>query len=87
MPEVRQIIAEIPRRQCEMLAHYLHRHVEHESLRNLDPTMMAQAFLGMIFAYAIYHSLFEIELPDESEISAVVDLFVDIYIKGVTKVK
>lgn len=84
IPEVRQVSAQVPRQQREMLASYLHRQTETGQLRELDPSMMAQAFLGMLFAYAIYQALFDETTLDEETIRSRVDFFVEVFLQGVS---
>ena len=84
LPEVRQVAAEVPRQQRNMLASYLGNQVEGERLRALDASMMAQAFLGMFFAYAVYQVVLDESPPDEAQIEAIVGMFVEIFLEGVT---
>jgi uncharacterized protein YneF (UPF0154 family) len=45
--------------------------------------MLAQAFLGIFFAYAIQRSLFEEPPLGEQELKSVVELYVEIFLDGV----
>lgn len=85
IPEVRQVSAQVPRQQREMLTSYMRRQIETGQLRDLDPSMMAQAFLGMLFAYAIYQALFDKTPPGEEMIRSCVDFFVEVFLQGVSK--
>jgi len=84
LPEVRQVAAQVPRRQRRMLAGYLEDQVAAGRLKTLDASMMAQAFLGMFFAYAVYQVLLDEAPPDAAHIEATVGLFVQIFLEGVS---
>ncbi|MBN1147769.1 MAG: TetR/AcrR family transcriptional regulator [Anaerolineales bacterium] len=85
LPEVRQAAAQVPRQQRLMLANYLGNQVEAGRLKALDASMMAQAFLGMFFAYAVYQALLEEAPLDGAQIEAVAGLFVEIFLEGATQ--
>lgn len=78
-PEVRQVSAQMQWQQTAMLADYLDRQMQRGALRKLEPQLAAQAFMGMLFSYAIQQSLSDTAL-DESE--HVITSFVDIFLSG-----
>ena len=84
LPEVRQVGAQIQSAQRRLLAEYLTRQIEAGVLRPLAVEMMAQSFLGMLFAYAINLS-FEAPTggPDPAALRRTLDLFVDIFLQGI----
>jgi AcrR family transcriptional regulator len=84
LPELRQIIVQVPKAQRRMLAGYLSRLAEQGLIKPTDTEITAQAFLGMLFAYAVYQALEkETSSQDESEIHSIVETFVDIFLKGI----
>jgi AcrR family transcriptional regulator len=84
LPELRQLIIQVPQAQRSMLSGYLSKLAEQDLIRSLDPEITAQAFLGMLFAYAVYQTL-EIDPTSQSEtqIRSKVETFVDIFLKGI----
>jgi AcrR family transcriptional regulator len=84
LPELRQLIIQVPQAQRSMLSGYLSKLAEQDLIRSLDPEITAQAFLGMLFAYAVYQTL-EIDPTSQSEtqIRSRVETFVDIFLKGI----
>ena len=82
LPEVRQVAAQVPRQQRRMLANYLGSQIKQGKLKALDASMLAQAFLGMFFAYATYQALLDEAPPDETQIESIVALFVEIFLQG-----
>jgi hypothetical protein len=49
----------------------------------MDPDMMAQALMGMLFSYAIRLGLETDSLTDSVSVEAVVTQFVDILMRGI----
>jgi AcrR family transcriptional regulator len=82
-PEVRSASAQVPRQQRDLLAGYLRAQMERGYIRKADANMLAQAFLGIFFAYAIQRSLFEEPPLGEQELKSVVELYVEIFLDGV----
>nr|ABL59933.1 TetR/AcrR family transcription regulator [uncultured bacterium] len=84
LPEIRDIIAQVPLRQQKVLGQYLRHQIEQGVVRDMDPDLAAQAFLGMFFAYATSYLM--LAGPDRAEIplETVAALFVDIFVEGTT---
>jgi len=84
LPELRQIILQVPQAQRRMLAGYLAHLAEQGMIETTDAEIAAQALLGMLFAYAVYHAL-EIEASNQAkaQIHSKVETFVDIFLEGV----
>ena len=82
LPELRQAARQVPDHQRQMLAGYLNGHIQAGRLHPADPTLLAQAFLGMLFAYAINSALQEETPLDDAEIEQVVAFFVGIFLDG-----
>jgi AcrR family transcriptional regulator len=82
LPEIRDIIAQVPLQRQEVLGQYLRQQIERGVVRDIDPDLAAQAFLGMLFAYATSYLM--LAGPDGTEIplETVAALFVDIFVEG-----
>ncbi|MBN1889715.1 MAG: TetR/AcrR family transcriptional regulator [Thermoflexales bacterium] len=82
LPEVREVISQAPLQQRQMLAGYLRGQIERGVVREMDPELAAQAFLGMLFAFAINQGLLAGTLLARLPVEAVVEQFVDIFVNG-----
>lgn len=80
LPEVREVIAQPPARQRQMLGKYLRQQIERGVVRELpDPELAAQAFFGMFFEYSINRTLADPsapQIPPEDVVAQLVDIFV-----------
>ena len=83
MPELRPLIAQVPLQQRRTLAAYLARHTAQCGLRSFVPSLAAQAFLGMLFAYAVEQPLLDGELEAAVPLEDVVKVFVEIFLGGI----
>jgi AcrR family transcriptional regulator len=83
MPELRPMIVQAPLQQRRILAAYLERQAAQGHLRLPDPSLAAQALLGMLFAYAIQLPLLEDQPEANASLEHVVSSFVDIFLRGV----
>ena len=54
--------------------------------RGLDPELMAQAFLGMFFSYAVAGELLGGPAAFEQSTDEIISQFVDIFVKGTLQV-
>ena len=81
-PEVRQVMAQNPRQIRHMLASYLTRQMEQGRFRPAHPEVAAQAFSGMLFAYAIAQGLLGDAIEPKVGTEELVDQFVDIFMNG-----
>jgi AcrR family transcriptional regulator len=85
IPEVRNVLARNPRELRKMLARYLQSQMEKGIIKEQHPEAMAQAFLGMFFAYAISLNIFNEALKPAISNSELVSQFVDIFVTGTLK--
>ena len=85
IPEVRTVLARNPRELRKMLARYLHSQMESGIIKGQHPEAMAQAFLGMFFAYAISLNIFDEAITPAISHSELVTQFVDIFVTGTVK--
>ncbi len=85
IPEVRTVLARNPRELRKMLTRYLQSQIEKGAIKAAHPGAMAQAFLGMFFAYAISLSVLDEPIEPVISNSELVSQFVDIFITGTLK--
>jgi AcrR family transcriptional regulator len=81
-PQVREVIAQNPRRLRQALSAYLRMQVEQGQVRRLHTEAAAQAFWGMFFAYSISLWLLDEAVQPELEPEELVAQFVDIFVRG-----
>jgi len=82
LPEVRDIVGQMPQRLREMLGGYLRQQIARGGVRDLNPEAMAQAFFGMFFAYNINQLVRPEPLIPGLTPEALGDLFVEIFVQG-----
>ena len=82
LPEVREIMAHIPRQLRQLLAKYLQQQMEQGRVRNLNPGLMAQAFFGMFFSYSLTQAILAEPAAPEMSPEKLVAEFVDIFVHG-----
>ncbi len=85
LPEIRDIIAEVPLRQQKALGQYLRHQIERGVVRDMDPELAAQAFFGMFFAYATSYLMLAGPEGPQIPLETVAALFVDIFVEGTVK--
>jgi AcrR family transcriptional regulator len=81
-PEVQEVMVQNPQQIRRMLASFITRQIEQGRLRPLHPEVAAQAFAGMLFAYAIARGLLDDSIEPEMTTAELVDQFVDIFMHG-----
>jgi AcrR family transcriptional regulator len=84
-PEVRETMAQNPRRLREALSTYLQQQMQCGQVRELHAEAAAQAFWGMFFAYSISLGLLSESVKPELTTEELVELFVDIFVRGTIK--
>jgi AcrR family transcriptional regulator len=82
IPELREVIVQIPDQLRQVLTHYFQGKIQEGSIRDMNPELMAQGFLGMFFAYAIASEMLGSEIAPEVPTEDLVAKFVDIFIHG-----
>ncbi len=87
IPEVRTILARNPRELRKMLARYLQSQMEKGTIKEQHPEALAQAFLGMFFAYAISLNILDEPVKPAISNSELVSQFVDIFVAGTLRGK
>jgi AcrR family transcriptional regulator len=90
LPEIRDVVAQPPTEQQQMLSGYLRQQIERGVVRDLpSPELAAKTFFGMLFEFAISQPLIAgtpIEhMPPEEVVAEVVDIFVRGTIAGATE--
>ena len=68
-----------------MLARYLTTQMEKGTIKKQHPEAMAQAFIGMFFAYAIVLNFIDEAIEPSISNEELVAQFVDIFIEGTLK--
>ncbi len=82
IPEIREVVAQIPKQLRQTLTDYLIEQIEKGLIRRLDPELMAQAFLGMFFSYVVAGDLLGGPAAFEQSPDQIIVEFVDIFIDG-----
>jgi len=81
-PEVQQVMVQNPRQIRRMLASYIARQADEGRFRSLHPEVAAQAFSGMLFAYAIAQGLLGDSIEPHVTNEELVNQFVEIFMNG-----
>lgn len=81
MLELRDVMMAVPQQLRQMTADYLSQQMAAGNVQNGNPPLMAQAFLGMFYAYNVAH-----DILGDPTLSATADevvaQFVDIFVQG-----
>lgn len=85
LPEIRDVIAQVPLRQQKVLGQYLRHQIERGVVRGMDPDLAAQAFFGIFFAYATSYLMLAGPEGLQTPLETVAALFVDIFVEGTIK--
>jgi len=85
LPEMREVTAQMPAQLRQVLGEYLQRHIASGSVRQMNPQMAAQAFFGMLFAFAISQGLLQDAPAAQIPPQTAVEQFVDIFVQGTVK--
>ncbi len=70
----------------QVTTEYLQEQIDQGAARGLDPELMAQAFLGMFFSYAVAGELLGGQASFEQSTDDIISQFVDIFVKDTTQV-
>lgn len=83
--EVRDAVIQIPRQVRGLLTQYFRIQMSEGKLRDLNPEVMAQAFMSMFMAFVLYETIFA--EPPVANVSNqdIVAQFVDIFMEGTLK--
>ena len=82
VPEVREIMAQIPGQLRQLTMRYIQRHIAAGAVRDLGAEYMAQAFLGMFFAYIVGSNMLDSPAVPDASPEDLIAVFVDIFIQG-----
>jgi AcrR family transcriptional regulator len=82
LPELREIMIQIPHQLRQLTSDYLKDQIQSGLIKDWDPEIMAQAFLGMFFAYGIGREILGGPAVPEISLDELVDHFVDIFVAG-----
>ncbi len=82
LPEIRDVVAQIPKQLRTVLTEYLKKKIDEGLLRNLDPELMAQAFLGMFFSHVVAGEFLGGPAAFEQSTDDIITNCVEIFVKG-----
>ena len=82
IPELREVIVQIPDQLRQVLTRYFQAKIQEGSVRDLNPAVMAQGFLGMFFTYAIASEMLGSEIAPGISPEDLTAKFVNIFIHG-----
>jgi AcrR family transcriptional regulator len=82
LPEVQEIIVKVPDLLRKLLTRYFQEKIEANLIRNTNPEVMAQGFLGMFFSYGIAREMLDSKIAPEISEEAIITEFVDIFVGG-----
>ena len=85
LPEVREVIVQIPDQLREELMRYFQSQMEADVVKEMHPELMAQAFMGMFFSYGIAREMLGSQIAPDIPQEALIAQFVDIFIGGTLK--
>jgi len=81
LPEIQEIVVKIPDQLRKVITRYFQQKIEANIVRQMNPEIMAQGFLGMFFSYGIAREMLganiAMEVPQETLMAEFVDIFVD----------
>jgi AcrR family transcriptional regulator len=82
LPEVREVIVQVPDQLRMVLTHYFQKAIEEGLVREMNPELMAQGFLGLFFSYGIARDMLDSSIAPEVPQAALIAQFVDIFVNG-----
>ena len=81
-PELRDVMVENPRQLRRMVARYLEAQMENGTIRPGHPEVLAQAFIGMFFSYAVSLDLLAEPVQPEASLEEITEQFVATFVRG-----
>jgi ABC-2 type transport system ATP-binding protein len=81
-PELREALARNPRRLRQMLVGYLKSQMGQDRLQDVPVEVMAHAFWGMLFSYAISAEILEEPILPDNRLDQVIAYLVDLFVAG-----
>ncbi len=82
LPEIRDVVAQIPKQLRLVITDYLKGQISRGVVRDLDPELMAQAFLGMFFSHAVAGEFLGGPAAFEQSTEDIISNSVEIFVKG-----
>lgn len=82
LPEIQEEIVKIPDQLRQLLTRYFQEKISAGVIKELNPEVMAQGFLGMIFSFGVAHEILGSTIAPQVTQEAVIAQFVDIFIHG-----
>lgn len=84
-PEFQQLVADNPRQLRRMLARYFKQQMDADLVHTGHPEVLAQAFLGMFFSYAVLQGFLLDTVQPILPNDEIVEQFVTIFVRGTQK--
>ena len=81
-PEVQEAVTQNPRELRQMLSNYFKEQMERGQVQNFNPEVMAHAFFGMLFGYAVGLDTLTEPLTPEVPLAEIVAQFIHIFVHG-----
>jgi AcrR family transcriptional regulator len=82
LPEVREVVVQVPDQLRLMIANYFEEKMDQGLVREINPELMAQGFLGMFFSYGIAREMLGSQIAPGVPQEALIAQFVDIFVNG-----
>ena len=82
LPEVREMIVKVPDQLRGILTRYFQEQMDADIIRQMNPEVIAQGFLGMFFSYGIARDMLDSNIAPEVPQEALIAEFVDIFVGG-----
>ena len=85
LPEVREVVVQARDQLRLLISRYLQDKISQGLVREMNPELMAQAFLGMFFSYGIAREILDSQIAPDVPQEALIAQFVDIFVNGTLK--
>jgi AcrR family transcriptional regulator len=82
LPEIKEVIVKIPDQLRLVITRYFQKKMDEGTLREMNPEVMAQGFLGLFFSYGIAREMLGSSIAPGVPQEALIAQFVDIFING-----
>jgi AcrR family transcriptional regulator len=86
-PEMQQALAQNPREMNQLLNRYFQKYMEDQHLQNFNPLATTQAFLSILFGYAVAMEPIKALLPGEISPEEMIEEFVSIFLARLAAAK
>jgi len=84
-PDLQEVLGRVPARLRSAAASYFAKRVEEGEIVARDPDLLAQAFIGFFFSYAVGSGILETSMKLDIPKEQLVEEFVDLIVQGTVK--